>query len=50
MLLLVEQKLESLTDIDMLLLVEQAIRVGICHAIIQYVKTNNKCMKVYEKK
>ena len=29
----------------MLLMVEKSIRVGICHAIHQYVKANNKCTK-----
>ena len=33
----------------MLLMVEKVIRVGICHAIHQYVKTNNKGMKEYGK-
>ena len=31
-------KLELLTDIDMLLMVEKGIRVGICHSINQYSK------------
>ena len=34
-------KLDLLTDIDILLVVEKGIRGGICHAIYQYVKTNN---------
>ena len=42
-------KLDLLTDIDMLLMVEKVIRVGICHAIHQYVKANNKGMKEYGK-
>ena len=45
-----EVKLELLTDIDMLLMVEKGIRGGICHAIHRYVKANNKCMKDYDKK
>ena len=39
-------KLELLTDIDMLLMVENSIRGRICHAIHQYVKANNKYMKI----
>ena len=43
-------KLESLTDIDMLLLVEKGIRGRICHAVHRYAKGNNKYMKNYDKK
>ena len=44
-----EVKLELLTDIDMLLIVEKDIRGGIYNAIHQYTKANNKYMKDYDK-
>ena len=44
-----EVKLELLSDIDMLLMVEKSIREGICNAIHQYGKANNKYMKDYDK-
>ena len=44
-----EVKLKLLTDIDMLLMIEKGIRRGICHAIHQYAKANNKYMKDYDK-
>ena len=44
-----EVKLELLTDIDMLLMVNKGIRVGICHAVHQYAKANNRYMKDYDK-
>ena len=37
-----EVKLELLTDIDILLMVEKEIRLGICHAVHIYQKANNK--------
>ena len=38
-----------LTDIDMLLMVEQGIRGRMCHAIHQYMKANKKYIKDYDK-
>ena len=40
-------ELELLTDYDMLLMVEEGIRGGICHSIHRYARVNNKCMKNY---
>ena len=44
-----EVKLELLTDIDMLLMVEKGLSGRIFHAIHQYAKTTNKYMKDYDK-
>ena len=35
-------KLDLLTDINMLLMVEKGIRVGMCYAIHRYAKANKK--------
>ena len=42
-------KLELLTDVDMLLMVETGIRGGMCHAIHRYAEANNKYIKNYDK-
>ena len=42
-------KLDLLTDVDMLLIVEKCIRGGICHFIYRYAKANNKYIKYYDK-
>ena len=43
-------KLDLLTDIDILLVVEKGIRGGICHLFHPYAEANNKNMKDYDKK
>ena len=43
-------KLDLLTDIDMLLMVEVGMRGGTCHSIYRYAKANSKYMKNYDKK
>ena len=40
-------ELELLTDYDMLLMVEEGIRGGICRSIHQYARANNKYIKNY---
>ena len=42
--------LELLTDYDMILMVEEGIKGGICHAVQRYAHANNRYMKDYDKK
>ena len=42
-------KLDLLIDINMLLMIEKGIKCGTGHAIYQYVKDSNKCMKDFDK-
>ena len=42
-------KLELLTDYDMLLIVEEGIRGGICHSIHRHTKASNNYMENYDK-
>ena len=44
-----EVKLELLTDIDLLLMVEKGSRGGICYSINRCVNDGNKYMKDYDK-
>ena len=42
-------KLDLLTDIGILWIVEKDTRRGICHSIYWYAKSNNKYMKDFDK-
>ena len=41
-------KLELISDIDMLLMIEEGIKGEICHSVLRYAKANNKYMKDYD--
>ena len=43
-------ELELLANYDMVLMVKEGIRGGICHAMQRYAKANNKYMKDYDRK
>ena len=42
-------KLELVTDVDILLMIEKGIRGGICHFVRRHAMANNKYMKEYAK-
>ena len=42
-------KLELLKDMDILLMIEEGIRGGICNSVHRHSKANNKYMKDYDK-
>ena len=45
----VKVKLDLLTNIDILLMIEKGIRGGRSHSIYRYAKANNKYIKDYDK-
>ena len=43
-----EIKLELITDINMLLMIESGMRGGVCHVVCSYAEVNNKYMNYYD--
>ena len=43
-----QNKIRTLTDFDMLQMIEKGIKGGMCHAIHRYTKADNKYMKDYD--
>ena len=43
-------KLDLVTDNDMLLMIKEEIKGGMCQAVYRYAKANKKYMKNYDKK
>ena len=41
-------EVELLTDLDMLLMTESGIRVGVCHSVLPHPKSDDKLMKGYD--
>ena len=41
-------EVELLTDLDMLLMTESGIRVGVCHSVLPHPKSDNKLMKDHD--
>ena len=41
-------KLELITDVDMLLMIEKGIRGDICHYVYRHAKAYNKYMEIYD--
>ena len=41
-------KLELINDLDMLLMIEEGIRGGICHSLVRHAKANNKYIEDYD--
>ena len=43
------KKIELITDVDMLLMIEKGIKRGICHSVYRHAKANSKYMKIHDK-